>query len=174
MTLCPLLHKSIVSSNGNKSSDIEDCYELCEIIKQKELSCGIIVRYILESKYRDSVKADGTIRSCLFSVNKKCTKKLSVIKKTDSLRQDLKNGEPKGEKIIGYTELDIDTINKLEEKLIVIQDNYKYEASNELDFENHCSLCSFSGKNLKELQKELKIQADLAKIASKFISLEKD
>ena len=172
MPLCPLLHNKIVSSNGNKNPDIEDCDIICSIINQKELHNGTVVRYILDSKLKDNVTREGKVRAGLFSVNRKCTKKLSVIKKTDNLKQDLKNGEPEGFKIVGYTELDIDRIHELQEKLMVIQDDYKYESKDYLDFKNHCSLCSFSGKNLKELQRELKIQSDLAKIATNFISLE--
>lgn len=173
MPLCRLLHQSVVSDNGNKNSDTEDCEGMCSIVKQQELSEGIIVRYILNSKYNDSVRSDGKIRSNLFSVNKNCTKKLSVIKKTDDLIRDLKKGEPENYEVVGYTELDIDKINQLEENLVVIQDNYKYVAQEYLDFENHCSLCSFSGKNLKELQKELQIQSKLAKISSNFISIKR-
>ena len=171
MPLCPLLHNKIVSSNGDKGSDTEDCNVICSIMNQKELLSGTVVRYILDSKFRDSVTAEGKVRAGLFSVNRKCTKKLSVIKKTDRLTQDLKNGEPQGHQIIGYTELDIDKVKKLQERLIIIQDDYKYEAKDYLDFKNHCSLCSFSGKSLKELQQELKIQSDLAKIATNFIPL---
>lgn len=172
MSLCPLLHPNIVSENGNKEDCSEDCSGICSIIGQQKLSCGVVVRYILESKLKDNVAQDGHIRSSLFSVNRKCPKKLSVVKKTENIVQDLKNGQPDGGKIVGYTELNIEKINQLEEKLEVIQDNYKYAGEKYLDFNNHCSLCSFSGKNLKDLQKKLKIHSDLAKIAGAFISID--
>lgn len=163
MPLCELLHKSIVASGGDKNGAI--C-EICQIVNQNVLNTGIIARIIPEQKQKEWVRSDGTIRPDCFSPNKKCLFKISCIDKNSEFETSVNTFKDfTGYKLYGFAELDIEQINTECPFLKIIKDNYAYHGSNFLDFKNHCSLMSFGGKNLKELNTELKHKVNLAKMS---------
>ncbi|MDR3113098.1 MAG: hypothetical protein LBU09_01845 [Endomicrobium sp.] len=175
MLLCECLHEDIVHCGGNCVVVLSDSQKICNSIcvLKNETSCGEnanIARYILETK-QDLIKLDGSVRSGLFAINNKCPKKLSVLLKDDSFDSTMAIARQTNKtKIIGYVELPVNEVKKIAD-LNVIIDNYGYFAKNSFDFPNHCSISSFSGLSLKDLQKELKIQVDLSKISKKVIKV---
>ena len=163
MPLCELLHKSIVASGGNKNDTV--C-EICQIAKQVVLDTGIIARIIPEQKQKEWIRSDGTIRPDCFSPNKKCLFKISCIDKNDEFDTSIDTFKNLTRyNLYGFAELNVEKIKTECPFLKIVKDNYAYYGNDCLDFKNHCSMMSFGGTNLKELNSELKHKSNLAKIS---------
>ncbi len=163
MPLCKWLHKNIVASGGDKNDAI--C-EMCQIANQTVLNLGIIARVIPVQKQSQWIRSDGTIRPDCFSHDNRCLFKLSCIAKNNEFDTSIEIFRTiTGNVLYGFAELDIEQINKECPVLKIVKDDYAYRGNADLDFPNHCSVMSFGGKNLKELNTELKCKANLAKMS---------
>ncbi|MFQ6696170.1 MAG: hypothetical protein ACLRFF_04290 [Alphaproteobacteria bacterium] len=164
MPLCKYLHQDIVAFGGEH--DGVAC-EQCGIIKQIVIDDGCVARVIPETKRKDYIDSKGSVHPNCFSHDNRCKPKISVL----LVNEHFENSLNLFRRITGITdlygvaELEVKQIKAYCPLLEIIKDDYAYSGNSVLDFPNHCSLMSFSGKNMKELNNEFKYKTILAKAA---------
>jgi len=165
MPLCKYLHQNIIEAGGEH--DGFSCI-ICAIRNQNVLDNGLIARVIPEQKRKDYINSAGLISQNCFSHDNRCLHKLSTISINDDFEESINTFKKLTgiSNLFGYAEIPVEQINTECSLLKLIKDNYAYSGNSELDFPNHCSLVSFGGKNIKELNQEFKYKTILAKLST--------
>ena len=164
MPLCKYLHQDIVAFGGEHDGTV--C-EQCGIIRQITVDNGNIARIIPETKTKDYIDSKGAVHPNCFSHDNRCKPKISVLLVNEHFENSLNLFKEKTgiTNLFGFAEIAVEQIKAHCPLLKIIKDDYAYSGNPVLDFPNHCSLMSFSGKNMKELNNEFKYKTILAKVA---------